>query len=101
MGNGVVDMEKVEGLVFENFDHFGGESEGVRRVIEERIRRDFDFVEMDVGIVEIHPNGRGVGDEMDVVAARCELDAQFGSHNPASAVRGITGDSYFQAASLA
>src|SRR5207245_11263057 len=34
VGNGVVNVEKVEGFGFENFEHVGGESEGVGRVVE-------------------------------------------------------------------
>ena len=73
MGNGVVDVEQVERFGFEDFEHFCGKREGVGRMVEERVGGDFDFVEMDARVVGIHADGRGVADEMDVVAAGGEL----------------------------
>src|SRR5262249_44662377 len=68
--NGVVNVENVERLGLEDFDHFCGEGERVWRVIEERVGRDVDFVEENVRVGGIHANRRGVGDEVNVVAAR-------------------------------
>ena len=92
VGDGVVDMEKVEGFGFEDFNHFGGESESVGRVVKKGVRGDVDFVEVDMRIVEIHADGRSVADEMDVVAASGELLAEFGGDDAGAAVRGIAGD---------
>ena len=92
VGNGVVDVEQIERFGLEDFEHFGGESKRVRRVIEKRIAGDFDLVKMDVRIVGIHADRRGVADEMDVVAASGEFLAEFGGDDAGAAVRGVAGD---------
>ena len=86
-----MDVEEVEGFGFENFEHFCGEGEGVGGVVEERVGDDFDFVEMDAGVVRIHANWRGVADEMDVVAAGGELHAELGGNDAGAAVGGVAG----------
>jgi len=92
MRNGVVDVKQVEGFGFKDFEHFGGEGQGVGWVIEKRVRGDFDFVEKNVWIAKVHANRRGVADEMDVVAARGEFLAEFGGDDTGAAVSGIAGD---------
>src|SRR5713226_646177 len=94
MGNGVVDVEEVEGFGFENFEHFCGEGEGVGRMVEERVGDDFDFVEMDARVVGVHADGRGVADEMDVVAAGGEFHAELGGDYAGAAVGGVAGYAY-------
>jgi hypothetical protein len=86
-----MNMEQVERFGFEDFEHFGGESQGVRRVIEKGVGGDFDFMEMDVRVVRIHADRRGVADEVDIVAAGGELLAELGGDDARAAVRGITG----------
>lgn len=95
MGDGVVDVEEVERFGLEDFEHLGGESERVGRVIEERVAGDFDFVEKDARVVGIHADGRGVADEVDVVAAGGEFLAEFGGDDAGAAVSGIAGDADF------
>ncbi len=87
-----MDVEQVQGFGLENFEHFCGQGEGVGRVVEERVGDDFDFVEMDAGVVGVHADGRGIADEMNVVAAGGELHAEFGGDDAGAAVRGVTGD---------
>jgi hypothetical protein len=48
---------------------------------------------MNVGLFPAQANGLGVGDEMDIVAALGQFQAQFGGDHTAAAVGGITGDS--------
>ena len=67
--NRVMDVKKIERFGFEDFEHFCGESESVGRMVEERVGGDFDLVEVDARVVGVHPNGRSVADEMDVMAA--------------------------------
>src|SRR6201984_2725034 len=67
--DGVVDVEQVQRFGFEYLEHFGGESQGVGRVVEERVGSDFDFVEENMRVVQVHADGWGVADEMNVVAA--------------------------------
>ena len=92
MRNGVVDVENVERFGFEDLEHFGGERQRVRRMVEQRVGGDFDFVEMDVRIVGVHADRRGVADEVDVVPAGGELLAEFGGDDAGAAVGGIAGD---------
>jgi len=47
VGNRVVYVQKVQRLGFENFEHFCSQRQRVRRMVEQRIGGDFDFVEMD------------------------------------------------------
>ncbi len=91
MRDGVVDVEEVQGFGFEDFQHFGGEGQGVRRMVEERVRCYFDFVEVDMGVVRVHADGRGVADEMDVVAAGGQFLAELGGDDAGAAVGGIAG----------
>jgi len=92
VGNRVVDVEEVEGFGLEDLEHLGGESEGVRRMVEEGVGSDLDLMKMDVGLAEVHADGRGVGDEMDVVAAGGELLAELGGDDTGAAVGGIACD---------
>jgi hypothetical protein len=48
---------------------------------------------MDVRIVEVHAYGRGIGDEMDIVAASSQFHAEFGSYNARAPIGGVTGNS--------
>jgi hypothetical protein len=52
-------------------------------------------VEMDVRVVGVHADGRGVADEMDVVSARGKLLAEFGGDDAGAAVGGVAGDADF------
>ncbi len=81
MRDGVMDVEEVEASVFGDLGHFGGEGEGVGRMIEERIGSNLDFVEEDASCGEVsgitEANGDGVADEMDFVAASGQLHAEL------------------------
>lgn len=95
MGDGVVHVEEIERFGLENFEHLGGKSERVRRVVEKRVAGDFDFVEMDVRIIGVHADRRGVADEVDVVAARGKLLAKLGGDDAGAAVCWVTSDADF------
>src|SRR5262249_15210409 len=90
--NRIMHMQQVERFGFENFDHFCGESERVRRMVEKGIRRNLNFVKMNVRIGQIHSNGRRIADEMNIVAARGEFLAKFCCHDAGAAVGGVAGD---------
>src|SRR5580658_9509855 len=95
MGNGVVDMKQVERFGLEDFQHFCGESECVGRVVEKRVAGDLDFVKMDMRVVGVHADGRGIADEVDVVAAGGELLAELCGDDAGAAVGGVAGDTDF------
>lgn len=84
-------MQQVQRFCLEHFQHFGRKRQRVRRVVKERIARDFNFMEKNVGIVQVHPDRRRVADEMNIVSARSQLLAKFGSHDAGAAISGITG----------
>ena len=92
MRNGVVDVQQVERCGFENFEHFSGERQRVRRMVKERIGDHLHFVETDAWIVGIHADRRSVADEMNFMATRGELHAELGGHDARAAVRGIASD---------
>lgn len=60
-------------------------------MIEERVASDFYFVEVDVGVVGVHADGRGIANEMDVVAADGQFLAEFRGDYTGAAVRRIAG----------
>ncbi len=61
-------------------------------MVKERVRDDLDFVEVDALAVGIQANGRGVANEMDIVAAGGKLDAKLGGDDAGAAVGGVAGD---------
>ena len=78
MRDGVVHVQEIERLGLKYFQHFCGERQSVGRVVEERVGSYLHFVEMDVRVVGVHADGRGVADEVDVVAAGGQFGAEFG-----------------------
>ena len=88
-----MNVKKVEFFGFENFQHFHGKRQGVRRVVEERVGDDFSLVEMDVWAAEVHANRRRGGDEVHVVPARSQFLAELGGYNARTAVSGVTCES--------
>ncbi len=48
MRDRVVHVEQIERFGFDNFDHLRGERQRIRRMVEERVGGDFDFVKMDM-----------------------------------------------------
>ncbi len=92
VGDGVVDVEEVEGVELGDLGHAGGEGEVVGGVLEEGVVGDLDLVEVDVGFAAGEAEGLGVGDEVDVVAAGGELDAELGGDDAGAAVGGVAGD---------
>ena len=85
-------MEEVEVVTLGDLVHAGGEGFGVRRVLKEGIRRDLDLVVVDAGCAGVEPDRVRVGDEVDVVAAGGEFEAEFGCENAAPTIGGVTRD---------
>src|SRR5262249_37978499 len=84
--------QDVERFGLEDFEHFGGESKGVGGVVEQWVGGDVDFVVEDVRVGGIHADGRGVGNEVDVVDARGKLQDELGGDDAGAAVGGVAGD---------
>src|SRR5215468_6042439 len=87
-----MNMQKVEFVKFRNFSHAGSERQIVRRVVEQRIPGDLDLVIVNMRLGLREPDGLSVGNEMDVVSALCQFEAQFRGHHPAASIGGIAGD---------
>ena len=90
--NGVVHVQEIERVELGDLGHARGKGEVVGRVLEERIVRDRDLVIVDVVLAAVEAEGLRVGDEVDLVAARGEFDAELGGDDAAAAVGGIAGD---------
>ncbi len=90
--NRVVHVLQVKIVQLGNLSHARGQRQIVRRIIEQRIPRHFDFVIVNVGFLAAQPDGLGIGDEMNLVAALGQFETEFGGHHAAAAVGGITGD---------
>ena len=86
-----MDVKQVQRLRFKNFKHLGGERQRIRWMVKEGIGRYLNLVKKDVRVVQIHPNWRGVADEMDVVVARGKLLAELGGNDAGAAVSGVAG----------
>lgn len=61
-------------------------------MVEEGVRNDRSLVKMNVGIILIHADWRGIGNEMYVVSASGKLLAKFGCHDAGAAISRIAGD---------
>src|SRR6266478_1244608 len=58
--------------------------QAVRRILEQRVIRDFDLVIVDARRPRIEPDWIGVSDEVDVVPAVGQLEPQLGCDNAAA-----------------
>ena len=92
MGNGVMDVQQVEIVGFGDVGHPRGQRQAVGRILEEGVGGDLHFVVMNPRNARIETNGIGVTDEVDLMAACGELQAQFGGDDAAAAIGGVTGD---------
>ncbi len=95
VGNGVVHVEKIELVELRDLGHAAGEGEVVRRVLEERVVGDGDFVEEDAVLTAGEAEGLLVGDEVDLVAAGGKLNAELCGDDAGAAVGGVAGDADF------
>src|SRR5437868_2372571 len=87
----IVHMQQIQLLSFKNLEHLCSQRQCIRWMIEQRIRRYLYLMKKNVRIVQVHPDRRGITDEMHVVSASRQLLAKFGGHNAGTAVSGITG----------
>ncbi len=85
-------MQQIEIVELRHLRHARRQRQIIRRIIEQRIARNFHLVVMDVGFRPSQPDGLRVRNEMDVVTALSQFQSQFRGHHAASAVRRITGD---------
>jgi hypothetical protein len=86
-------VEQVEFIDLRDFGHARGEGKVVRRILEERVSRNLDLMEMDIGMGLCQADRLGIRDEVNLVITIGEFDAKFGSDHTAAAVGRVTGDS--------
>jgi hypothetical protein len=72
-----------------HFVHADRESQGVWWVLEQRVVRDFDFVEEQPLVERREAKRLCVGDEVDLVTAGRQLDAELSGQRAGPAVRPI------------
>ena len=99
--NGVVHVQQIELVTLGHFRHARRQRQAVGRILEQRIVGDFHLVIVNARHIRVEPNGVGVGDEVDFVAARGQFQAQLRGDDAAAAVGGITGDADFHFCSVA
>ena len=86
MRNRVVHVQQVEIVKLGHFGHARGQGQIVGRIVEQRVARNLDFVIMNMGLRFGQADGLRVRDEMNLVSALSQLQAQFGGHHAAAAV---------------
>ena len=86
-------VQQIEFIPLRDFRHPRGERQAVRRVMKQRILRDFDFVIVNARNSGIEPDRVRIRDEVHLVAAIGQFQTQFCGDDAAAAVRRIAGDS--------
>ena len=91
MGYGVVDMKHVQPFTQRHLMLFHCKRQRIREVLQEGIgRADVDGVEIDVLRKPRQPKGRGIGNDVYLMAPLGQFEPQLGGHCTGSSVRGIT-----------
>ena len=90
--NGVVDVQQIERVELRDLGHARGQRQVVGRMLEERVVVDIHLVEEDVGFAAAQPERQRRGDEVDLVAARRQLNAKLRGNHARAAIGGVTGD---------
>ena len=90
-----MDMQQIERRLLGHFSHLGCQRQRVRRMIKQRVRRDLNLVEKDPIARAGQADGHGIADEMNLMAASGEFDAQFGGHDARTAIGRVAGDPDF------
>ena len=91
-GNRVVHVQQLEPLTLRHLVLFDRQGQGVRALLEQRVVDRRDFVEGHALDDAPQPERAGIGDEVDVVPAPGELQAQLGRDRAGAAVGRVTGD---------
>ena len=76
MRDRIVHVQQIEIVELRDLCHAGRQRQVVRRIVEERITRDLDFVIVNVRFRAPQPDRLGVGDEMNFVTALSQFQAQ-------------------------
>ena len=87
-----MNVQQVEVVILRHLGHARRQRQIVGRVLEQRIARNFDLMEANVGLRRDQTYGLRIGDEMDLMPALRELQPELGGHYATAAIRRITGD---------
>ncbi len=98
--NRVMHMQQIEPLALGHFRHARGESQRVRRIVEQRVVRNFDFVIVDAGRIGVEPDRIGIADEVNFVPALRQFETQLGRDDSTTAIGGVAGDADAHAPSM-
>ena len=92
MRDRVVAMQEIEPVVEHHLVHAHGEREIVRRILEQRVPADVDLVEVDAWQKRRQAERLLVRDEVNLVSAPRQRDAELRGQRAGTAVRWIAGD---------
>jgi hypothetical protein len=96
MRYGVVQVQYVELLVYDNVDHGAGQGGFVGGEVEQRISRHLYLVVINIGVEALlQAHGLLVGDEVNFIAFVGQGEAQLGSEHTATTESGVANDTYF------
>ena len=93
MRNRVMDVQQIQIVGVGHVHHARRQRQAIGRILKQRVIGNFDFVIMNPRRARIQTNGVRVGDEMNLVPAVGEFEAQFRRDDAAAAVGRITSDS--------
>src|SRR4029079_14225134 len=92
--NRVMNVKNIQVISGNDFGHLRGQHEVVRRIFEQWIRSHLHFMKVNA-LAQGQPNWKGITDEVDIMAARCQLLLKLRRHNCASAISWIASYSDF------
>ena len=85
-------VQHVQVVALRNLVHPRSERFRIGWILEQRISRDIHLVVMDARQARIEPDGIRVSYEVDVVAARGQLEPELSRDDAAAAISRVTGD---------
>ena len=89
VGDRVVHVHEIKRHVLGDFRQARRQCEVVRRVLEQRIRRDRDLMQVDALVEAPKPRGRRVAEQVDLVSALSQPDRELGGDDARAAERRI------------
>src|SRR6266511_5906636 len=98
MRNCIVYVKQIQILGFRDLRHFGRERQGIRLMLEQRIRHHLDFMEAHALVKFCEPGRQRGGDKVDGVAACRQFFSQLRADDATAAIGGIDRDAdvYFK-----
>ena len=101
MRNGVMHVQDVEVIDLRHLRHARGQRQIVRRIFEQRILRNRNFMKQDVRMIAIQPDGLLVGNKMHLMSPGSKFNAQLRPDHPAASAGRIISNANFHTFSFA